>query len=86
MEGYNQQFYHQTTIRNQEKREMLCSVIPSLITNLIRCQMLNTGAKEDKGTIFSLYNKDSYERNIFISSNFYFVTLRFDKNGLNIWT
>lgn len=61
MEGYNQQFYHQTGIHNQEKREMLYSMTPTLITNLIRCKLLNTGVKEDKRSILSLHNKDIYK-------------------------
>lgn len=61
MDGYSQQFHHQAEVHNQEKREMLYSMIPSLLTNLIRCKLLNTGVKEDKGSIFSLRNKDVYE-------------------------
>lgn len=61
---------------------MLYSMIPSLITNLIRCKLLNTGVKEDKGSIFSLCNKDTYKWIMFIFSNFCFVRLIFEMNDL----
>jgi hypothetical protein len=60
---------------------MLCSVI-LLITNLIRCQLLKTGAKEDNGLIFLFYNKDIHRWTIFIFTNFYFIILRFEMNDL----